>query len=103
MEALRSYDTSVLTRATRRNTPEDDIFHLYIHLRPIQSLRNKFSLSAKRSAREADCSPPTSAEDKKTRINTSAPLYDIGVVLTYLNTEAIYLLLNIFPVKQQTS
>jgi hypothetical protein len=26
-EALRSYDTSVLTRATRRNIPENGIFH----------------------------------------------------------------------------
>jgi hypothetical protein len=27
MEALRSYETSVLTRDTRRNSPEDDILH----------------------------------------------------------------------------
>jgi hypothetical protein len=27
MEAIRSSDTSVLTRATRRHIPEDDVLH----------------------------------------------------------------------------
>jgi hypothetical protein len=30
MEAMRSFETLVLTRATRRNIPEDDILQLYI-------------------------------------------------------------------------
>jgi hypothetical protein len=29
MEAIRSSETSVLTRATRRNVPEDGIFHVH--------------------------------------------------------------------------
>jgi hypothetical protein len=31
MEMIRSYETSVLTRTTRRNTPEDGILHSHRH------------------------------------------------------------------------
>jgi hypothetical protein len=36
MQALRSFETSVLTRATRRNIPEEDIFHSH-HCKNLKS------------------------------------------------------------------
>jgi hypothetical protein len=52
-EALRSSETSVLTRATRHNIPEDAIIHSFLLL--------QFSYS-KRPKREAGNSLPSSAE-----------------------------------------
>jgi hypothetical protein len=49
MEALSSSDTSVLIRATRRNIPEDPIFHdtniVFVHLAVAdQQLREVFGV-----------------------------------------------------------
>jgi hypothetical protein len=50
MESLNSYETSVLTRATRRNVPEDGILRveLYFHSPHTQSCRAGASASVRR-------------------------------------------------------
>jgi hypothetical protein len=44
MEELSSSETSVLTRATRRNISEDGILHIYINLNTKIKLRNGASV-----------------------------------------------------------
>jgi hypothetical protein len=92
MEALCSSKMSVLTRAAWGNNPEDGILHshrrgnlkyykeflsptpaLGLTQPPIQRVERAVSPGIKRPRREANRSPPTSVEAKKTWICISTP------------------------------